>query len=172
MNWYLIKPLNHLGLAQCGLDGPWVLGCRSSRVGVGTGSRDPENSSPYQTGLVWFSRGQGSGRSWARMRNVPRGPWGGGRGRLQPHKGSIVSSLHRLPRQWPNLWGAPNENKKRGRGRLRRGTHWLGQSLGEGVEGARTPRHKGEGGGGAALCWAPLLDPSFIQFNKGGGWSW
>lgn len=30
------------------------------------------------------------------------------------------------------------------------------------------PSRKGQVGGGAALCWAPLVDPTPTQFNKEG----
>lgn len=75
----------------------------------------PLPARPVQSG---FPRGQGSGRSWARLRNVPQAPWGGGGRGLTSHKGSIVSRPHRQAPQWPSLWGAPRGTKNGGRGRV------------------------------------------------------
>lgn len=84
---------------------------------------------------------------------------------LQPHKDSIVSSLHRQAPQRPSLWGALRRTKKRGRGRIG-GLHWLGQSLGEGAGRRRhMPSHRGQGGRGGRPCTrVPLSTP--VSFNS------
>lgn len=100
------------------------------------------------------------------------GPLGRGRGGLTASQGfHCVFSAPAAPTVAQSL-GSSHENKKRGRGRLRRRTHWLGQSLGEGAEGAHTPSHKGKAGRWGCPVLGSLLDLSSIQFNKGGGWSW
>lgn len=132
MNWYLIKPLNHPGLARCGLDGPWVLGCRSSRVGVGTGSQDPEKSLSLPDRFSLVFQGTRFREVLGKDEECSTGPLGWGQGGPRATQGfHCVFSAPAAPTVAQSLGSSQREQKTR-EGKAEKGDTLAGTEPGRG----------------------------------------